>query len=280
MVAELFLHALIHHKGESPDDFYILGQHEDRCEKLRKYYQIRATTNFNAFIQKAKVVVLAVDVSDLDDIPAMVEKVRDKIPPNALINSVTPNFKISQIEKLFPNHPVMRLSLNFSAISGHSIGTFCVGSVAPEDTEPVARFLIECFGELIEVADEEEFEKIHDIIFAQNCSNYFAINCFIDSAIKAGLTPQLARKIAVSTYRGVGETFKEKYKDDFLMHIFDHKEVFSKGLALMEKFGMAESLTKVHELPPEVIKENLQKSREAERAENAKARFYMHFDRD
>ena len=280
MIAELFLHALIHHKGESPDDFYILGRNEERCEKLRKYYQIRATTNFNAFSQNAKVVVLAVDVGDVEGIPAMAEKVRDKIPPNALINSVTPNFKIAQIEKLFPNHPVMRLSMNFSAISGHSIGSFCVGSVAPEDTKPVARFLIETFGELIEVADEDEFEKVHDIIFAQNCSNYLAINCFIDSAIKAGLTPQTARKIAVNTYCGVGETFKEKYKDDFLMHIFEHKDVFAKGLELMENFGMHDSLMKIHELPPEVIKANLQKSREAERAENAKARFHMHLDRD
>ena len=64
LIAEIFLHALIRHKGESPDDFYILGKNEERCEQLRKKYQIRATTNFNAFVSKAKVIVLAVDVSD------------------------------------------------------------------------------------------------------------------------------------------------------------------------------------------------------------------------
>ena len=36
LVAELFLHALIRHKGESPEDFYILGKQEDRCERLKK----------------------------------------------------------------------------------------------------------------------------------------------------------------------------------------------------------------------------------------------------
>ena len=260
LVAELFLHALIRHKGESPEDFYILGKNEERCERLRKKYQIRATTNFNAFVSKAKVIVLAVDVNDLDDIPEMIEMIRDNVPPHALINSVTPKLSIAQIEKFFPNHPVMRLSLSFSMINGNSVGTYFCGSVDPEDTAPVAKFLIECFGELIEVETEEEFEKVHDIIFAQNCSNYLAINSFIDSYIKLGLSPQVARKIAANTYKGVGETFSEKYKDDTLRRMFDFKGVFNKGLEVMENLGMTDAIKNVHEIQPEVIKKNLQAS--------------------
>lgn len=260
LVAELFLHALIRHKGESPEDFYILGKNEERCERLRKKYQIRATTNFNAFVSKAKVIVLAVDVNDLDDIPEMIEMIRDNVPPHALINSVTPKLSIAQIEKFFPNHPVMRLSLSFSMINGNSVGTYFCGSVDPEDTAPVAKFLIECFGELIEVETEEEFEKVHDIIFAQNFSNYLAINSFIDSYIKLGLSPQVARKIAANTYKGVGETFSEKYKDDTLRRMFDFKGVFNKGLEVMENLGMADAIKNVHEIQPEVIKKNLQAS--------------------
>ena len=278
LMAELFLNTLINHKGEPPNEFYVLGKNRERCVELMHKYRIKATTNFNAFVSKAHVIVLAVDVPDVEDIPAQVEKIRDKIPPDALINSITPNFKLAQIEELFPGHPVMRLSLDFSAITGNSIGTYCVGIETPEDTEPVARFLIECMGELIEVDDEEEFEKVTDIIFAQNCSNYLAINCFINVAIKLGLSPQLARKIATQTYKGVGITLEEKYKDPFVLNMFHNKDVFAKGLALMEKFGMEEALTKVHEMPPEVIKANLERARDAARAENAKSRFHLKFD--
>ena len=278
LMAELFLNTLINYKGEPPAEFYVLGKDRDRCVDLMHKYQIRATTNFNAFISKAQVVVLAVDVPEIDDIPELTEKIVDKVPPDALINSITPDFKIAQIEELFPEHPVMRLSLDFSAITGNSIGTYCVGSVTPEDTEPVAKFLIGCFGELIEVDDEEEFEKIADIIFAQNCSNYLAINCFINVAIKQGLSPQIARKIATQTYKGVGITLEEKYKDPFILNMFHNKDAFAKGLALMDKFGMAEALTKVHELPPEVIKANLERARDAARAENAKSRFHLRLD--
>ena len=277
LMAELFLNTLINHKGEPPSEFYVLGKNRERCVELMHKYKIRATTNFNAFVSKAHVVVLAVDITDIDDIPALVEKIIDKVPPDALINSVTPNFKLAQIEELFPGHPVMRLFLDFSAITGNSIGAYCVGIETPEDTDPVARFLIECMGELIEVDNEEEFEKVSDIIFAQNCSNYLAINCFINATIKLGLSPQLARKIATQTYKGVGITLEEKYKDPFVLNMFHNKGVFAKGLELMEKFGMAEALTKVHEMPPEVIKANLERARDAERAENAKSRFHLKF---
>ena len=280
LAAELFLHTLIRHKGEVPNEFYVLGKNPERCGQLMRKYQIRATTNFNAFVSKARVVVLALDINEVDDLPALAEKIRDKIPFDALINSVTPNFKIEQIENIFPGHPVMRLSLDFSAITGNSIGSYCIGSVTSEDTQPVAKFLIESMGELIEVDDEEEFDKIGNIIFAQNCSNYLAINCFIHVAMNLGLTPQQARKIAIQTYKGVGLTLEEKYKDTFIMELFDHKDVFAKGLELMENFGMAESLRKVHEMPPEVIKANLAKARDAERAENAKSRFHLRIDRD
>ena len=50
-------------------------------------YKIRAATNPDMFISKAKVVVLAVDIDCLQDIPEVAASIRDKIPPNALINS-------------------------------------------------------------------------------------------------------------------------------------------------------------------------------------------------
>lgn len=273
LVAEIFLHALINHKGESPNDFYILGKDVERCDRLRRKYQIRATTNFNAFVSKAKVIVLAVDVGDLDDLPEMISTIIDKVPPNILINSVTPYLKIEQIEKFFPNHPVMRLSINFSAINGQSIGCYCCGKVDEESTASVARFLIESFGELIEVDGEEEFEKVHDIIFAQNCSNYLTMNCCLKAAMKLGLTPQQARKIVVSTYSGVAETFSDKSKDDILIRMFDFKNVFNAGVELMDKFGMLDALNQAQEALEEVAKKNSDNERSAERAEKSKYRF-------
>ena len=274
LTAELFLNALIRHKGESPDDFYILSKNKERCEELAYKYQIRATTNFHAFISKAKVVVLAVDLPDLDGIPALVNLIRDKVPPDALINSVTPRLKIAQIEKYFPDHPVMRLSLNFSAPNGHSIGSYWCGSVSPEDTAPVAKFLIQCFGELLEVNSEEEFEKIHEIIFAQNCSTYLSMKTFIDAYVKLGLTHEQARKIAVNTYKGVVESFSGEHKDIIVNRIFEYKSMLGEGLAIMEDLGIAQNLRKAHELPPEKAREQEAKALQAKRAENAKYRVH------
>ena len=62
---------------------------------------------------KAKVVVLAVDVDTIQDIPIIVEEIREKVPPNALINSVTPHLKIAEIENFFPESSCNAFGLKF-----------------------------------------------------------------------------------------------------------------------------------------------------------------------
>ena len=242
LMAEIFLHALIYHKGESPQDFYILGKKSERCKKLMEKYKIQASTNFNSFISNAKVIILAVDHCDVEDIPEIVSEIRDKVPPNILINSVTPYLKIEEIEKYFPNHPVMRLGISFSAISGNNIGSFVCGSVTPEDTKNVARFLIESLGTLIESENEEEFEKISDIIYAMSCGNYLTFNCLVDSVIKLGINPDKAEKIVSCIFRGTGATFDKKFYDDILKRMFDFSEIFKIGLKLQSDFGMIKSI--------------------------------------
>ena len=242
LMAEIFLHALIYHKGESPQDFYILGKKSERCKKLMEKYKIQASTNFNSFISNAKVIILAVDHCDVEDIPEIVSEIRDKVPPNILINSVTPYLKIEEIEKYFPNHPVMRLGISFSAISGNNIGSFVCGSVTPEDTKNVARFLIESLGTLIESENEEEFEKISDIIYAMSCGNYLTFNCLVDSVIKLGINPDKAEKIVSCIFRGTGATFDKKFYDNILKRMFDFSEIFKIGLKLQSDFGMIKSI--------------------------------------
>ena len=137
----------------------------------------------------------------------LVKDIIDKVPPDALINSVTPYLRIEQIEKFFPNHPVMRLGVGFSAISGNNCGTYVCGSVTPADTAPVAKFLIECFGELIEVKSEDEFETVCNVMFAQSTAAYVALKNMIEASQKFGLPPKIARKLAINSMKGAAKTF-------------------------------------------------------------------------
>ena len=204
LMAELFLHALIYHKGESPEDFYVIGKRVERCRELMQKYKIRANTNPDMFISKAKVVVLAVDIDCMQDIPDLAASIMKKVPPNALINSVTPNLKIAEIEKFFPGHPVVRLGLNLSVIAGAGVGTFCCGNVDTEDTKSLAQFLVGCLGEVIEVDSEDEFERVWNLIFAASCGNYLSFNSILDSVIKTGVNPAVAKKNCRQCLQGHG----------------------------------------------------------------------------
>ena len=101
----------------------------------------------------------------------------------------------------------MRLEINLSAISGNNIGSYICGSVTPEDTKPVAQFLMDTFGDFIECTDEEEFDKIWTIIHAISCGNYLSFNCILDSLMKLGFNAENALKIVSCVYKRDGGNF-------------------------------------------------------------------------
>lgn len=238
LMAEMLLCTLIHHKGESPSDFCIIGTQEERCRKLRKKYNVPNVTQIPEFIASAKVIVLAVDIDVLDDIPIVVENVRPFVSPAALINSLTPKLTIKEIEDYFPEHPVMRLGINLSSISGSGTGVFCCGTKQPADTAPVARFLIETFGDLVEVSSEEEFERVWNVIFAVTCSCYLAMNCFFRTGTNAGISSKQAKEIVLSVFKGAAATCKQKQHEELIVRAFEYENIFKIGLKLLEDYGI------------------------------------------
>lgn len=259
LIAEIFLHALICHKGEDPETFFVIGEDVERCHELMNKYNITAVTNPNVFISLAKVVVLAVDPDHFNDIEEVIKPIRDTIPPDALINSVTHDLKIADIERYFPNHPVMRLCINLPIISGVGIGAFCYGSLNPADTSAFARYLINSFGKVIEVKSEEEFERISDTIFAESCGAYLALNCFIQSGVKVGLTPEQSKRIAIEVFKGIAIAFDEKAKDDLIKRSLDYDDVFTIALNYLRGFDIIDDLNKTFNMKPEELKVNLEK---------------------
>ena len=189
----------------------------------------------------------------------MVNKVKNSIPDNALIISVTPNLKLAEIEKFFPEHPVMRLTLNFSAISGNNIGTYCCGSVSPMDTALMAKYIVQSIGNLIEVKNENEFEKLWKMVFAQSTLAYVALNCMIAATIKAGFTPEQAKQVSTTVFKGTAETFNQKYKDDLMRRTFEYKDIFQNGLELAKEYGLMDIIGQSLNMKPEKLQEDLKR---------------------
>ena len=136
------------------------------------------------------------------------------VPANALIATFCRSLRIAEVEECFPCNPVVRIYLNLSIISGTGSGAFCCGSKTPEDTETIGRFLVESFGEAIEVDSEAELESVSRITHAMTCGTYLSMQCHMYSAVRAGYPMEQARKIAISAFRGAAETFRQEQDVD------------------------------------------------------------------
>ncbi len=242
LLADILLYTLIHQKGESPADFCILSKQNEQNQILRDRYQIPTTDDLVSFIKSARVIVLAVDINAPGQLPEIIDIIKPLIAPNVLINSVTPKLSIEEIESYFPDNPVMRLGLNLSSISGNGTGVFCCGTKQVSDTFQVANYLMGTFGDIIEVFDETEMEQAWDFAFAVTCSCYIAMNCFFRTGVKLGITPQQAKEITISVFKGAAATCAHQHHDDILLRAFEHSDVAKIALHLLEEYGIDQDL--------------------------------------
>lgn len=285
--AEVYLRALIKHQGQSPETFFVMGNDIERCREIKQKYKIKAAVpNQTFFIPRADVIFIAVDIDNLDDIPSIAEKIREVVPPNILISSVTPSLKIAEIEHYFPNHPVIRLGLNIGILSGNGTGAFCCGSVDIEDTLPVARYIIESLGTLIETENEDEFEKISEIIHAQSCGCLLALTSLFEASLKAGLTMEQAFKITTGVNYGITATVIDKQSDDFgmdkqnveiMLKMPGYEKTVNAGLKLLDKYGMIQAVDKSTHIDIEELKDNLVKIRNAAKSSEKISFHYKHW---
>ena len=173
------------------------------------------------------------------------DEIRGKLLPDVLIVCMTNSIKIRELEKCFPKHPVMRLCLNPSAISGTGVGAFLPGSVASKDVEVFAKTIFMTLGREIPVSSEDELELVWNIIYLQTVYSYTALQTIIDCSVKAGLSEQKAKYIAgqivagtLKTVLGENERLKETFSD------VDFTKSINHGLKIGRLYGFQEALEK------------------------------------
>jgi len=193
------------------------------------------------------------------------------VPANALIATFCRSLRIAEVEECFPCNPVVRIYLNLSIISGTGIGAFCCGSKTPEDTETIGRFLVESFGEAIEVDSEAELESVSRITHAMTCGTYLSMQCHMYSAVRAGYPMEQARKIAISAFRGAAETFRQEQDDDLLMRLFTYGDSFKYGVQLLNQYGIVESMKSTFQLTPDMLDDKIKDEFERIKAQAVKA---------
>lgn len=243
-VTEIILTAVAKQIGEDTSDVYIYCKSDERRKYFREQYNVNAVVDADEFLSNVKVLVLAFSADD--NFANELENFSEKIPHDTLIISYVNGMKISALEKIFPNHAIIRAVMSPMIVSGAGIGAYVVGSVSSVDSESLAQFVMSQLGKVIKVSSEDEFEKVAKLILGGTFYISTAINALTESGINNGLSVEKSQTIVAEVVRGILKTLTSS--DDVIKYLIKQaegeKEAFKVGKKILEEYGIISTLRK------------------------------------
>ena len=231
------------HEKKFVRNFIVVEPNSERSQRYRTLFGVNTMPTVTEAVIESSVFIIAMESPE--NTRKLMNEVRGKLQPAALVICMTASIKIKELEECFPDHPVMRLCLNPSAISGTGVGAFLPGSVFSKDVDAFAKMLFSSLGRAIPVSSEEELELVRNIIYLQTVYSYTALQTIVECSIKSGLSEQKAKYIAGQIIAGTLKTVLGE--DEMLKEMFsevDLTKAINQGLKLGRLYGFQDALEK------------------------------------
>ncbi|MES2308886.1 MAG: pyrroline-5-carboxylate reductase [Verrucomicrobiota bacterium] len=122
--------------------------------------------------------------------------------PETLFISVAAGISTTQIETLLGGAPrVVRAMPNTPCLVGEGVSAYCGGTYATESDLVMAEKFLASVGAVCRV-NEDQINIVTALSGSGPAYAFHFVNGLVDGAVKLGLSPELARTLAVQTVRG------------------------------------------------------------------------------
>ena len=203
---ELLITSALKQLDANPVEVYVFSKNEIRRRELSQRYGVKTFEN-PQLLSKAQIVTIAIFP---DEFQKIIPQIKDFVAKDALIVSMVYGLTISELEKIFPNRPVIRVIANPFMISGVGTCAYTTGSINSADADGIAQMILSAFGKIIKVNTEEELQNVQDVTFAETILSYHLIESMIEGSMKAGLTSEKSIEIVTQVLAGAIATITDK----------------------------------------------------------------------
>ncbi len=196
------------------DGYYFGNFNENVGRRIANKYGVHFVKNIDDFVSNSALLFLSFEPADTEKI---LKHLAEKVNPQALIVSAVPDLKLKKLEETFPNNEIIRLFITPSIISGQGLGAYVVSKNASISAQSVAEIILKDCGDVINVENETELEKIADYLVANTYVSYVTIQNMLRSAKKLGLSEMEANFVVSKLFSGSVYTLIENGKDTAAM---------------------------------------------------------------
>lgn len=188
-----------------PDTVFLMETDQSKGESLRKRLGLNLCGSLGELARECQLIVLAVKPQIL---PAVLQELKQAITPGHLLVSIAAGISLAALEKQIPQGRFVRVMPNTPARIRRGVAAYATGKNITSDEVAQVEAIFGSVGQVLSVQ-----EHLMDAVTALSGSGpayvYYLIEALIDSGVLLGLGRDQAQTLAMETFIGAAEMFKQ-----------------------------------------------------------------------
>lgn len=222
------------------NNIFVSENRRKRCTELISRYRVNASVGVEPFVDKVKLLVIAVKPKDA---PAALAELRNKITLDTVIVSVIAGLKIEIIEKFFPHSPIVRAMPNVSIRVGEGMTAYTVNKKATVSDRKLVEQFWSSIGRAIEI-DERLMDAVTGLSGSGPAYAFLMIDALADGGVAAGLSRAAAIELSAQTLLGAAKMVLETGEHPAALRdrVTSPAGTTIEGIRVLEKSGVRSAL--------------------------------------
>ncbi len=203
-MAEALIRGLLSAKTVKPEQIAATDVRPERLEQLHRTYGIHTSADNAKAAAKADVIVLAVKPQQMTNVLSSLH-----FPLPALVVSIAAGVPTARIERELGGEPrVVRTMPNTPALVGAGAAALCRGRFATEADLVAAETILGAVGVVVRT-DEQHLDAVTALSGSGPAYIFYMAEAMIAAGVEAGLSEDVAKRLAVQTVFGAGKLLAE-----------------------------------------------------------------------
>lgn len=198
-MAEAMISGLLNKGMAQPSNLIASGPREERGQRLRELYKVRATTDNAEAAHEADIVVLSVKPQVLTQV---MPGLRGKIKPDALVLSIVAGTRIETITSGLAHVNVVRSMPNTPAQIGQGITVWIAAPGVNDEHKAQARTLLGALGMEVEADNEDQLDMATALSGNGPAYVFLFMEALVDAGVHLGFSRRVAEQLVVQTVKG------------------------------------------------------------------------------
>ena len=195
----ILLQAFLKEQMFAPEHIFGTVSHEDRAAALSTQWGVDVSTDNQAAVRRADVILLGVKPFQM---PGLMEEIKPALTPKKVLISFAASVRTSAIEQAAGiDIPVIRAMPNTPSMLGAGIAALCRGKFVTEEQLELAALIFEAVGRTV-IVDEKHMDAVTGLSASGPAYIYIILESLAEAGVKVGLPRDIATLLAAQTAFG------------------------------------------------------------------------------